>query len=1542
QAVVLAREDKQGNKRLVGYIVAEDVYDREAILSYVKDKLPDYMIPSLFMEMDKFPLTANGKIDRNALPDPDATEILSDQYIAPRNDVEAKLALLWQDVLEVEQVGMNDDFFELGGHSLLAVRLVSAIRKAFIVEMPISDIFDYPTVASLAAQLVNSTDNIVLAVIEPVMPRPERIPLSFSQERLWITDRLKGSIQYHIPAVLRLKGKLNKEALTYSLQHLVNRHEVLRTVILEEEGQPHQHIMDKNAWQLSVIDGSLYKEDQDGLQRYIQQLIIAPFDLSKDYMIRGHLITFDGEENVLVVTLHHIASDGWSKSILIKEVTEVYNSYEESMPANLQLLPIQYADYAIWQRNYLQGEVLDKKLGYWKEKLQELTPLDLPEDYSRPSVQSIRGASANFNINEILSLQLQDLSKQEGVTLFMTLLAAFKVLLHRYSGQQDICVGTPIAGRQQQGLEELIGFFLNTLALRTEVNRSASFKELLQKVRATTLEAYEHQEVPFEKIMETVIKKRDLSRSPLFQVMFELQNTPNVPKLHFGEVELSQKAFAPNTSKFDLTFSITERPSGLAGSVQYCTDLYNKETIIRMMDHFKELLDTIVKEPAQSIDVLLKRSDIKIFASGDLKVEDPSPVNPFEYFTEQSIEQTLVSRFEEQVRKHPDKVAVYYDDGMQISYRELNGLSNGLAQKILNLKGVENPGNIALLLEHGKAAVTGMLGVLKTGNAYVPLDPYYPVERLKYILADTNCDLIITSTNTAALAEKLGVGITTIKIINLDEDIFSYDSNLNLAIGNDSLAYILYTSGSTGEPKGVMQSHRNVLHFIRLYTNNLHISSDDRISLLPTYAFDSSVMDIYGALLNGASLYPYNLKQSGIDVLAAWLKVNNISIIHMVPTVYRNFILSLKEEVFDSIRLVVLGGETVYKKDFEDFKNHFKEGAIFINGYGPTESTITLQKFLNHNSIVDKWNIPIGSPVKYTDVHLLNDKDEEVAIYEMGEIIYKSDFLALGYWKKKEQTERVFTIDPKTKTGKVYRSGDLGRKRPGGEIEFLGRKDNQVKIHGQRIELSEIEQNLIKIQGVGKAVVIIRKLNNEDKLVAYVVSPANSNKKQNAIRQALRQRLPDYMIPSHIIFLNEFPLTLSGKIDKNALPDPDMSQLQGNEYAAPRNETEQRLANIWQGLLGVERIGIYDNFFELGGNSLKAISLIIKVNKELDTKLEVIDLFQNQVIGDLAKFIQIDYKIDLTGRSKIDKKAFYDHNSKKLAGNKYLIPIKTEGNKVPLYIVAGAGGTAYRFMEFAKMLDQAQPVYALQPPIDIKDIKEFPDTIEKIAGKFIEEIMTKNPEGPYALSGHCVGGIIAFEMAKQLEARGKKVHMLIMFDTIIRKREKRAPANFNNFYNIPLFVGRFISQAVLKFDFESYLLRKYTSKAIEYKMKSFQSLLKKTRKDTNPEDLEFVGLEIFNESSDLFKAASRKYKITPYDGKLILFYAKERYYFTDASNNIRFKKIRLNDSTKNTWRQYANSVSILEVDGDHSDMFETTYAHGFAQLLQQYLNTNSN
>ena len=1207
QAVVLAREDKEGNKHLVGYVVAEGMFNREAITSYLKAKLPEYMVPALWVQLETLPLTVNGKIDRKALPDPDASGLESSEYVAPRSEVETKLAEIWQELLDVERVGVQDNFFELGGDSLLAIRLISAIRRELVVEMPISDIFEYPTISLLAAQLPGQSGTTILPYIN-VEQRPEHIPLSFSQERLWFIDRFAGSVQYHIPAVLRLKGKLNKDAITYSLQDIVNRHEVLRTVILEYEGEAYQYIKDKDGWELAVVDGSEYRQNREALQNYIQRLIKKPFDLSKDYMIRGHLISLDEQEHVLVVIMHHIASDGWSRSVLVKEVIELYESYEENRPARLAPLQIHYADYSIWQRKYLQGELLERKINYWKDKLQGVAPMQLPSDYARPAVSSMRGAAAGFSIDKRLSEQLQLLSQQEGATLFMTLMAVFKVFLYRYSGQEDICVGTGIAGRQQQETEGLIGFFINTLALRSEVRGDASFTALLQQVKATTLEAYEHQEAPFEKVVDAVVKQRDMSRSPLVQVIFVLQNTPEVPELRLRELTLSGEGYKHTTAQFDLHLSITETAHGLQGSLEYSTDLFSDQTISQTINHYTRLLSSIVTDAEHKIGklpMLTKAGEHQLLVEfNDTVVDYPK-------------DNTIIDLFEKQVQQMPEAVALVFGEE-QLTYGRLNWLANQLAHYLRN-SGVKQEMLVPICIERSPGMIVGILGILKAGAAFVPIDPDYPSERISYMLEDSGATVVVTSQDSKSKLETA----KALHIIELDGPCSVLKSqpaeNVNGALDSHNLAYVIYTSGSTGKPKGVMIEHGGVV--------NLSLSQCDALRLKPkmktlqfaSFGFDASCYEIFNTLLSGGCLVLAKkhelLSAEGFEKL-----INNHNVeLAVLPTSYQHTV----KDRLGTIKTIVSAGEPLNEAIGSYIQS---QGIRLINAYGPTENTVCVS--LSDDPIKANHIIVIGKPISNMQVYILDKMDNLSPVGVTGEICVGGVQVSRGYLNLPELTAEKFVANPFSKEpgARIYKTGDLGRWLWDGNIEYLGRIDNQVKINGYRIEPGEIESVLEQSELVKQAVVLARENKGGNKrLVGYIVAEGWFD--QEGIVSYVRARLPEYMLPALWVNLESMPLTPNGKIDRKALPDPDTSGLLINKYVAPRNEIEAKLAEIWQEVLEVDRIGIHDDFFKLGGNSLLALRMVSFIERNLLLSIPIHVVFQFTCISDLSKYLEIQLNL---------------------------------------------------------------------------------------------------------------------------------------------------------------------------------------------------------------------------------------------------------------------------------------------------------------------------
>lgn len=1211
-AAVLARPDSQGNYRLVAYTVAQEDFDREQAVAYLKEKLPDYMIPSLWVELPSMPLTANGKIDRRALPEPEAATGGKDKHETARNDKEARLATIWQEVLEVEQVGIHDNFFELGGHSLLAVRLVSVIRKAFAVEMPIGDVFDYPSIAALAVRLDELSGTTPLAPVERVHPRPSLVPLSFSQERLWFIDQLSGSTQYHVPAVLRLKGRLSKTALQHAMKQVIDRHEVLRTVIRQKEGAAYQFVQEAADWQLQQIDGSPYRQDPGGLQRLIAQSISEPFDLSKDYMVRARLISLQQDDHVLVVTLHHIASDGWSTSIIVKELGELYNaSLGQRVPA-LDPLPVQYADYALWQRDQHQAAILHKKLGYWKQQLEGVSPLALPTDYPRPAVQSTRGAVASCLIEADLTQRLGAWSQQHEATLFMTLLAAFNVLLYRYTGQQDICIGTPVAGRQQQELESLIGFFVNTLALRNRLTGRDSFIGFLQQVKATTLQAYAHQEVPFEKVVEAVVKERDMSRSPLFQVMFVLQNTPDVPELLMQEISFSQMPSERTTSQFDLTLFVIEQQQGLRLAVEYNTDLFCKETIGRMMTHYKNLLSTVVSSPGSRIDALQMLDSLE---EQQLLVE----------FNNTALQcpqgKCFVDLFEEQVEKTPHAIACVFDEE-HLTYQQLNELSNQLAH-LLRGKHVKEGTIIPVCIERSTSMIVAILGVIKSGAAYVPIDPLYPADRIRYLLEDTGAQLVVGSSKSKQVVE----AVKDIEVVELDGGPLAMPRlpvhNLPVTITLNQLAYVMYTSGSTGKPKGVMLEHGNLYAFICWCHQEFSSSRFDMVYAATSLCFDLSIFEIFYPLSTGK---PVRIIESGLHT-GTYLQKDAHVLLNTVPSVIQYLLQSGTD--LSNISVLNMAGEPIplYVQQRLD-----AEAIEVRNLYGPTECTTysTVYRLRKNKPVL------VGKPIANTALYILRNSNL-VPVGVPGEICIGGAGVARGYVAA-ALTEERFVRNPFDKSGaaRIYRTGDMGRWLDDGNVEYLGRIDDQVKILGFRIEPGEIETVLQQCELVEQAAVLARADKHTKRLVGYVVPHGQFNKE--GIVSYLKNKLPAYMIPAFWVEMSSLPITANGKIDKKALPDPDPGLLVQSTYVPPGNETERVLTEIWQQLLNIQRIGIHDNFFELGGHSLMVIKMVAMIKKEFGRVIPIPAIFKFSNIQELGSYLE--WENDLQQEEDNDAAAF--------------------------------------------------------------------------------------------------------------------------------------------------------------------------------------------------------------------------------------------------------------------------------------------------------------
>ncbi|MCW3467113.1 non-ribosomal peptide synthase/polyketide synthase [Chitinophaga nivalis] len=1211
-AVVVAKADESGIKRLVGYLVVTPEYKREVLQAWLQEQLPEYMIPVL-VELPAFPLTANGKVDKKALPDPVGDAIQQRTYVAPRNETETQLAAIWQQLLGVERVGIYDNFFELGGHSLLAIRLLSQLRKALSVELTVKEVFLYPTVATLAARVSGDTGQTSLPPVTAVQPRPERIPLSYSQERLWFIDRLEGSTHYHIPAVLKLNGAVDVAGLSYALQQIVVRHEVLRTVIIEEDGTGYQQVLPADNWTLSIQDAGTQPEV------LIAALAETPFDLARDYMLRAGLLRVSATEHILVINMHHIASDGWSSSIVVSELTALYSAYMDGREAVLPELPVQYADFAIWQRNYLSGDVLAQQQAYWKQQLSGVATLDLPTDFTRPAIQGRNGAAASFHLNLELTEQLNRLSQQQGVTLFMTLMTAFQVLLHRYSSQDDICIGTPIAGRSQQEIEGLIGFFINTLAIRNDLGGDPVFTALLQQVKETLLAAYQHQDTPFEKVVDTVVKTRDMSRSPLVQVMFVLQNLPEEAGDAGFSLNILEEEAAHTNAKFDLTFLLEETINGLALSVEYCTDLFRPDTIERMARHYEQLLQAIVAAPVQ------KLSELRMLSAA----EETQLLNVFKGETAgYPKDKTIVDLLEAQALRTPDAVAVVYASE-KLTYQELDARANQLGH-YLRSKGVQPETLVPVCAERSLDMIVAMLGVLKAGGAYVPMDPLYPEDRIHYMLEDTAAQVVVCQRSN----EHLFTHIANRVVIDGEAAAISAQPVTTVPVVRlpQHVAYVIYTSGSTGRPKGVLIEHENVVRLFETDKPLYDFNSSDVWTMFHSFCFDFSVWEMYGALFYGGRLVvvPKAVTQD-TGLFGELLISEGVTVLNQTPSsfyVVQDYLTARTNTT--TIRYVIFGGEALNPAKLKPWQELYPASRL-INMYGITETTVHVTYQELTAAHVNSSASVIGKPIPTLTAYILDSHQSLVPVGVAGELYIGGAGVARGYLNRDELTATRFIASPFAAGERLYRTGDLARWYADGNLEYLGRIDDQVKIRGFRIELGEIEHVLQQSGLVSNGVVLAKADHTGTKqLVGYVVPKEGFSR--DAVQAHLKIHLPEYMVPALWVILEEIPLTTNGKVNRKALPEPDADLLTDNEYVAPRTETEHQLVNIWQELLGIQRVGIHDNFFALGGDSIRVIKVVSKIASVLEKQVKVFEVYQAATIAQLGALLDEKTKADDTAR----------------------------------------------------------------------------------------------------------------------------------------------------------------------------------------------------------------------------------------------------------------------------------------------------------------------
>ncbi|WP_025214734.1 non-ribosomal peptide synthase/polyketide synthase [Pseudomonas brassicacearum] len=1221
ETVVVAHEGPTG-AQLVGYVVAAtgEVLDTEAeaalrasLKTALKAQLPEYMVPAHLLFLAQLPLTPNGKVDRKALPAPDASE-LQRTYVAPRSQREQQVAQVWQEVLKLERVGLHDNFFELGGHSLLVTQVVSRVRRVLDIEVPLRSLFEYSTLQDFVAALDAGAGPQPQAMV--AVARDQPLALSFAQERQWFLWKMDpDSAAYNIPTALRLRGTLDKVALRRSFEALVQRHESLRTVFVEDDGRTCQVIRPQG--QVSFIEQCLPGADETSIQAFLEEQTQRPFDLLSDALLRVALLELGEQDHVLALTLHHIVSDAWSLQVMVDDLMSLYSAFAQGQPAQLPALEVQYADYAVWQRQWMAAGEQDRQLAYWTAQLGSEQPLlELPTDHPRPAQQSLRGARLPIVLDRALSDALKALARRENVTLFVLLLGSFQALLHRYSGQADIRVGVPIANRQRLETERLIGFFVNTQVLRAEFHSDLTGADLLQQLKQTAMAAQMHQDLPFEQLVDALQPQRNLSHSPLFQAMFNHRNeTASAFEDALPGLTVEPLGWAQRTAQFDLSLETTDSPQGLHAALIYATDLFEPATLKRMGQHWLNLLHGLVQDLHRPVAqwALLDADERR-----RLLVDWNATAVAY------PLDRSVQGLIEEQVRRTPDAPALVFGE-QRLSYGELNARANRLAHTLIE-HGVGPDVLVGIAVERSVEMVLGLLAILKAGGAYVPLDPEYPRDRLAYMFEDSGIGLLLTQQH---LLDQLPIpqGIDSLVLDLPDGGVYAgCDTNPDVVVDGENLAYVIYTSGSTGKPKGAGNRHSALVNRLCWMQQAYGLDASDSVLQKTPFSFDVSVWEFFWPLLTGVTLV---VAAPGAHrdpaQLIGLITAQRITTLHFVPSMLQAFVQDPHVAECTSLKRIVCSGEALPVDAQQQVFAKLPNAGLY-NLYGPTEAAIDV----THWTCVEEGrdSVPIGQPIANLGTYILDDELSPVPVGVIGELYLAGEGLARGYHRRAALTAERFVTGPFGHGQRLYRTGDLARYRTDGVIEYAGRMDHQVKIRGLRIELGEIEARLAEHDDVRETVVIAQ---GGSLLVAYVVpTRAELLSAEEAVRQALQgrlkahlsQSLPDYMVPQHWLWLEKMPVSPNGKLERKALPPADLSA-SPKAYVAAHTTMEQALAGIWQSVLGQAQVGVSDNFFELGGDSIISIQVVSRA-RQAGIHFSPKDLFVHQTIQGLASVATLD------------------------------------------------------------------------------------------------------------------------------------------------------------------------------------------------------------------------------------------------------------------------------------------------------------------------------
>jgi amino acid adenylation domain-containing protein len=1325
----------QSDLRLVAYYNSQSELSVSALREHMARSLPEYMVPSGFMRIHTMPLTGNGKTDYGALPEP-ILERESAEFIAPRNDIENKLATLWQELLQIPKVGVEDNFFALGGHSLLATQLQVRVRETFQFNLPLRRIMESPTIAAVGRIIEVSKAPDTTEHESFVLTRQHRrgapLPLSFAQEGLWIANRLSPVHDpYIIPILFKVTGKVDLIRLRAALDAVVARHEVLRTVLRERAGTLVQEVQPVlgASFQVECVTG---KDPIDARAREaLSRASRTPMKLDTGPLIRFVFYAHESERNFLGVIVHHTVFDGWSISVLLNDLATAYTHRENGRDGSLPQLEYRYVDYSIWQRARYDSGALVSQMEYWKRQLASpLQILELPTDFPRPPRQSWQGAVARCRVDSSTKFALEELALEHRKTLFTVLVAAWQLLLNRYSSQEDILVGSVIAGRNYSGSEEMIGFFANTIVLRTTVINESTFPEFLRSVEEAVLGGLEHREIPFDRLVAELQQERDPSRHPVFQVMIVLQNTPEY-EVAFCGLHLSGEEVSNGCAKFDLNLVIQPDPSGLQFNLEYNTSLYRPETAARIVRGYETLLKSILQNPGARL------GEFQI-------VEGPERALLLETWTDTSFaldrSQSLHELFEARVAAHPDAIAVA-DDEVSLTFSELDAQANQLAHFLL-ARGVSLEEPVPFFLGRTVRVLVAIIGILKAGAAYVPLDLLDPPGRRARVLSVLTPRLILTE---GELAPQLSD--TSMECVCLDEagllEGFSTGCP-GIGASGENLAYVIFTSGSTGDPKGVCCTHQGVINLYQDLQSRLPIGAGDACSIWTAFSFDVSVYESWTSLLAGATLHiiPERVRANP-EACLQWLRAREV-VTGYIPGFMLPTLLEAQRRAPLPWRRLLVGVEPLSEALLSDIVEA-TPGLVLLNLYGPTEAAIYVTLYQAHDTHPrPTGNAPIGTAIQNTRIYILDPSMNPLPVGVPGELYIGGVGLARGYYQAPELTARQFVPDPFTEldSKRLYRTGDLVYFKDDGNIQFVRRMDRYIKLRGYRIEPGEIESVLREFPDIDDAVVLL----NENgplgpRLVAYLATGAGDAIVGDALADFLKARLPAHMCPAQFVPLARFPRTVQGKLDRKALPEPSLLKAD-EEESGPRNECEKHILEIWRSSLETVSRSVHTDFFVLGGHSLLAVKMLDRINRHLGGALTLSDFFDNPTIAGLAEKLG--------------------------AGTDRLVPPRgiqlrevKPGHRIPFFCLPGAGDSGGIYDAYAEALSADQPFFGFA---NLDSEESGPAGIEQVARRCIEEMKKVRPSGPYYLGGFSLGGTLAYEMARQLIEAGEEVPFIAIID----------------------------------------------------------------------------------------------------------------------------------------------------------------------------------